>query len=530
MLRYSSRLFSGILFAIALALNLGLAQAAPTRGGTVTFALDKEPTSLVALSTVADPTIIVSTKIHDSLFNLDKDGKPRAGLAESWTVSADGKNVTLHLRKGVKWHDGEAFTSRDVAFSIKALKQFSPRGKSSLAAVEQVETPDESTAILHLSSPVPYLFISLCGFEAPMVPEHVYKDSNIPLAPNNMNPIGCGPFRLKEWKIGSHLVLERFSEYWDDGKPYLDQIVYKFISDSVGVAVALETGEADLMSSGGIPMRDTPRLAKLPHLTTDDEGIVGITAGVVRLEFNLDNPYFKNVKVRQALAHAVDKQFIKKTLASGYAVVADSILSPLLRPYHTADVEIYPFDLARANALLDEAGFPRGKNGMRFKVYHDPLPIGEINVAIGNYLKPALKKVGIDVTIRTQDLAAYLKRVYTDRDFDFINNGMNTGPDPTIGAQRLYWSKNFIKGVPFSNGSGYSNPQVDALLESAAHEIDPVKRVAQWQEIQKLVSKDLPDIPLVTMLRVLVENKRVKNAHISPAAIYDNFADVYIDE
>ncbi len=516
------------LIALSLPFAAHAASPQPVKGGTVTFALNKEPNGLVALATVADPTIIVSTKIHDSLVVMDKNGNPKPSLATSWKLSEDGKTMTFILRKGVKWHDGKDFTSADVAFSLMALKQYNPRGKGSLSALEKVDTPDAHTAVLRLSTPIPYLLTSLCGFESPIVPAHVYATGDVPTHPNNNTPVGTGPFRLKEWKTGSHIVLEAFPDYWDKGKPYLNGIVYKVIADAAGVSVALETGEADLMPSGGIPQRDTDRLLKLPHLTKDEIGIVGITAGVIRLEFNLANQYFKNPKVRQAVAHAIDKEFIKKNLASNYALVTNSILSPLLKPYYTPDVEKYPFDIAKANKLLDEAGFPKGKDGIRFSVTHDPLPIGEINVAIGNYLKPALKKIGIDVTVRTQDMAAYLKRVYTDRDFDFINNGMNTGPDPTIGAQRLYWSKNFIKGVPFSNGSGYSNPAVDALLEASARETDLGKRVDQWQQIQKLISKDLPDIPVLTALRVLVYNKRVQNVHLSPAAIYDNFADVYV--
>jgi peptide/nickel transport system substrate-binding protein len=504
--------------------------AAPRKGGSVTFALNKEPNNLVALATVADPTIIVSTKIHDSLVNLDKDGKPRPCLATSWSIAEDGKTVTFKLREGVKWHDGKDFTSKDVAFSLMALKQYNPRGKGSLSALEKVETPDAHTAVLHLSAPIPYLLTVLCGFESPIVPAHVYGNDAPSTHPNNSRPVGCGPFRLKEWKVGSHIVLEAFPDYWDKGKPYLDTIIYKVIADSAGVAVALETGEADLMPSGGIPQRDTDRLLKLPHLTKDDFGIVGITAGVIRIEFNLANKYFQNPKVRQAVAHAIDKEFIKKNLASNYAIVTDSILSPLLKPYYTDDVIKYPYDVKKSNQLLDEAGFKKDKDGIRFAVFHDPLPIGEVNIAIGNYLKPALKRVGIDVTVRSQDMAAYLKRVYTDRDFDFINNGMNTGPDPTIGAQRLYWSKNFIKGVPFSNGSGYNNQEVDSLLEAAAKETDQSKRVNQWHSIEKILSRDLPDIPLMTALRVLVYNKRVQNARISPASIYDNFAEVWVTQ
>jgi peptide/nickel transport system substrate-binding protein len=145
-----------LVVALSLGLQIENAMAAPKKGGTVTFVPGKEPTSLVAAATVADPTIIISTKIHDSLVNLDKDGNPsRPGLAESWVVSPDGKTVTFKLRKGVKWHDGQDFTSDDVAFSVLALKKYSPRGKVALANVNSVDTPDAFTAVVNLAFPRP---------------------------------------------------------------------------------------------------------------------------------------------------------------------------------------------------------------------------------------------------------------------------------------------------------------------------------------------------------------------------------------
>lgn len=153
-----------LLVALCLSSNAGkttFAYAQPTtqpvKGGSVTFGLVMEPNSLVALTTVVDPTIIVSTKIHDGLISLDKDGKPRPCLATAWNVSGDGRTVTFTLRRGVKWHDGKEFTSTDVAFSLTALKKYNPRGKTSLAALERVETPDPHTAIVYLKNPVPYL-------------------------------------------------------------------------------------------------------------------------------------------------------------------------------------------------------------------------------------------------------------------------------------------------------------------------------------------------------------------------------------
>jgi peptide/nickel transport system substrate-binding protein len=501
----------------------------PRQGGTLVFCPDNEPDTLVAVHTAADPTILLSTKIHEGLLKMDEEGNFRGSLAETWTVAPDGKSITFNLRKGVKWHDGQEFTSADAAFSIMSLKALHPRGSATFGLVEGVDTPDKYTAVLKLSGPAPYLLMALCGFESPMVPKHVYGDADFRSHPNNNAPIGTGPFKFSEWKKGSHITLERFADYWDKPKPYLDKIIFKFIPDAASRAVAFETKEVDIGGMNPVPMLEVKRLAQLPFLGIETKGYTAV-ASVHRIEFNLSNEYFKHLKVRQAIAHAVDKDFIQKNIWFGFGLVIDSPIHPYVAAFYTNDVPHYPFDPKKAEALLDEAGFPRGKDGVRFKVTHDPLPIGENFNKTAEYLKAALKKVGIEVTIRTQDMPAYLKRVYTDRDFDFINNGMNAGPDPTLGVQRLYWSKNFIKGVPFSNGSGYSNPEMDRLLEDAAREIDNAKRVELWHQMQKLASQDLPAIPILGQERVTIYNKKVKNHTISPAGIYDTYADAYMTE
>lgn len=166
---------------------------------------------------------------------------------------------------------------------------------------------------------------------------------------------------------------------------------------------------------------------------------------------------------------------ILNTVWYGFGVVSPTPISPSLARFHEPSVPAIPFDPKRAEALLDEAGFKRGPDGVRFRLVHDFLPYGDGYRRTADYLRQALSRVGVAVTIRSQDFATYIKRVYTDRDFDFTNNSMGNTFDPTVGVQRLYWSRNFKRGVPFSNGSGYRNPEVDALLEAATVETDPAK-------------------------------------------------------
>jgi peptide/nickel transport system substrate-binding protein len=200
-----------------------------------------------------------------------------------------------------------------------------------------------------------------------------------------------------------------------------------------------------------------------------------------------------------------------------------------LKRFTAADLPDYPYDPKRAEQLLDEAGFPKGGGGPRLKLVHDPLPYGEPFRRAGDFIRSSLARVGIEVTIRSQDFATYIHRVYTDRDFDFTFNSMSNLFDPTVGVQRLYWSKNFRVGVPFSNGSHYASPETDRLLEAAAVETDPVKRAQEFSAFQRQVIQDLPDITVAAVYYATIADRKVIDHTLTADGICGNLADVYVD-
>ncbi len=179
----------------------------------------------------------------------------------------------------------------------------------------------------------------------------------------------------------------------------------------------------------------------------------------------------------------------------------------------------------KAEALLDAAGLPRGPDGTRLKVFHDYMPYSETYQLLGAYTRQALANIGIGVTLRPQDVPTWFKRTYTNRDFDFMSNGVGQSFDPTVGVQRLYWSKNFKPGVPFSSGSGYSNPR---LREAAAVESDPAKRRELFRAFQVIIATDLPDINLVTGANLTIANRKVRDHTITIDGPSANFADVWL--
>ncbi|MDR5856619.1 ABC transporter substrate-binding protein [Caballeronia sp. LZ062] len=520
-------LASASLSSLALAQNAQSAQTqAPKRGGTLNMLINPEPPVLVSIFQTTGPALVASSKVLEGLLAYDFDLKPKPQLATAWKVADDGLTYTFTLRDKVKWHDGQPFTSADVAFSIELLKSVHPRGRSTFANVTRIATPDARTAVIELSKPAPYLLKALSAGESPIVPKHLYASGDPLSNPHNNAPIGTGPFRFKSWTRGANIVYERNPDYWDAGKPYIDSLVLKVIPDAAARSAAFETGALDLGGENPVPLTDLPRLTQLPQLVTETRGYRFLEP-LSEIDFNLDHPILKDLRVRQAIAHAINPQIVQKTIAYGYADISPTPITPA-SPYHDAKLAPYPFDTATAEKLLDAAGYPRKNGGPRFQLTHDFLPYGDMYRRQADYVKSALARVGIDVTVRSQDLPSFLKRVYADRQFDFTSIGVNTLFDPSVGVQRLYWSKNIRPGVPFSNAPHYSNPDVDRLLESASVEADDSKRVALFQQFQQIVYRDLPILNLVAPRMVTLANRRVRNHTVSAQGLEGNFADVFL--
>jgi len=500
--------------------------ATPTPGGSVSINIGTEPPVLVLIAHTAGAAYYISGKTTEGLLTYDENFEPQPLLATEWEVAEDGLRYAFKLREGVKWHDGTDFTAEDVAFSILALKEHHPRGRATFASVEEVNVLGPHEIELILSKPAPFLLTAFASFEAPIVPKHLYEGTNIPENPHNVAPVGTGPFTFVEWVRGSHVILKKNENYWGEDKPYLDQLIIRFIVDPAAAVAAIESGEVQV-SVANVPLTDIDRLKANPNLVVDTRP-APYSPSIARAEFNLENPYLADVKVRHAIAHAIDKDFIVNTIYLGYATRLDGPVSPDLARFYNPDVPKYEFDPAKAEALLDEAGYPRGADGFRFKLFVDPTQPSGPPKQTGEYFVQALAKVGIQVELRTQDFATFVKRIFTDRDFDIAIEGMSNLYDPTVGVQRLYWSKNFKVGLPFSNGSKYENPEVDRLLETAAVEIDPAKRLQLFNDFQRIVVEDLPTLDIVTPASITISDKRVQGLKIGAEHLWTNGADIHL--
>ena len=508
------------------------AQGSPQKGGTLVIVVQPEPPTLAAYQSTAGPVGQVATKVYEGLLEYDFQLKPSASLAQSWTVSADGKTVTFKLLPGVKFHDGQPFTSADVQFSVMdVLKKVHPRGVNTFRAVTAVDTPDAMTAVFRLSEPAPYMMMALSSYESPMLPKHVFGTGDITRHPNANLPVGTGPFKFVEWQKGQFLRFDRNPDYRKPGLPHLDRIVARFIADTGTRSAAMETQEVHMGGFNAVPPVDVKRLAALPHISVTAKGYE-MQAPILHLDFNTTKPPFDDVKVRQAVAYAMDRKFVLDNIWFGFGRPSTGPINSNFKAngLYTADVKNYnvPNGVELANKLLDEAGKKRGADGVRFEIVHDVTPYGEEWRRFGEYTQQQLGKIGIKATLRVEDVPGWLRRVYTNYDFQLTSNWIQTLADPSIGVHRLYHSGSIKPGTVFVNDSRWSSKETDELMDKANVELDAKKRAALYHELQKRVVEASPLVFMHEVDFVTVYNKKVNNFPLSPLGLYSSMDQVWL--
>jgi peptide/nickel transport system substrate-binding protein len=496
--------------AALLSIAAGPSWAEPKTGGTLQALVQPEPVTLTGAVNTAQPTSLIATNVYDGLVSYDNELKLKPQLAEKWEVSKNGQAITFHLRQGVKWHDGHPFGSADVKWSVENVwKTVHPRNKALLVNLIRVDTPDANTAIFRFSKPSLALLSTLNSWGGPILPKHLYEGTDVASNPYNNKPVGTGPFVFKEWVRGSHITLERNPNYWDKGKPYLDRIIFKVTPDAGARAVALETGEAHYAVYNPVAPNEAQRLSQSGKVIIETNGYQW-SSPVLYMDYNVDNRYLKDVRVRRAIAHAIDLEDLNKVVWYGYGKPSTSIVPSTLKKFYDGTVPRYAYDLKKAEALLDEAGFPRNAEGVRFTINNDYLPYGDDYRRTAEYLKQSLKRVGIEVTLRNQDTAAFIKRVYASRDFDTSISWNIATPDPQIGLTRTYWSGWIGQNVPWTNASGYRNAEVDRIIDQVQGAASESERIALFKKFQQITQSDLPTLPLIELHFFTVYSPRLK--------------------
>ncbi|WP_235837791.1 ABC transporter substrate-binding protein [Chitinasiproducens palmae] len=500
---------------------------AQQRGGVLTSLIYPEPGQLTTAFDTQLATGVVSTNVFDGLISYDAQGNPVPSLATSWQTSTDGKAITFHLRQGVKWHDGKSFTSADVRYSaLEVWKKVHPRGRVTFANLVDVQTPDANTAVFQFAHPSPVVMSVLNAMEAPVLPAHLYKGTDVLANPYNQKPVGTGPFVFEKWQHGDYVQLKRNPAYWDSGKPYVDSLVFRIIPDAGARAAMLESGEAQYAPHSLIALQDIERL-KGENLKVETRGYAW-SSPFLTMEVNLRHPILKNLKVRQALAHAIDREQLVKVIWFGLGKPATGPVPSSVARFYTPDVTRYAYDPAAANKLLDEAGYPRKANGVRFTLREDYMPFNNFDRS-AQFIKQNLKRVGIDVVVRAQDVAGHLRSVYGTYDYDIDIAQFSSFLDPQVGVDRILWSKAIKPGVPFANASGYTNPVVDQAIEASQIEGDGAKRVAQFHTLQQQTLRDLPILPLMELHQFTVYSPKLHGVNTTVDGAFSSLKGAWLD-
>ncbi|WP_342077008.1 ABC transporter substrate-binding protein [Yoonia sp. SS1-5] len=500
----------------------------PKPGGDLVMSLVAFPAHFINAMASGGNHMIPGAQFFASPVMTDSDGNPQPYLAESWELSDDGLSLTLNLVQNATFHDGEPLTSKDVAFSVMLVRDNHPFS-AMLGPVTSVDTPDDYTAIIRMSGPHPALMMALGPPFMPIMPAHIYDDGT-PIREHsriNENVVGSGPFKLGAVETDVQFVLERFDDFFIEGRPLLDNIIVTVDADPQTAILGVENGTIHIIPElSSVDM--IARADASDAMEIDRDGLKALGPLDWITMNNAIEPY-NDLRVRQAIAHAIDTNFIVDVLHEGLSQVGGPIHSGFSSSAPDRWVT-YEFDLEKAEALLDEAGYPRGDDGVRFRTTIDYLPgLPDSGRSIAEYVKPALKKIGIEVDIVVSPDYATWAKTMSDKTFEMSTDGVYSWGDPIIGNHRTFLSDN-IRSAPFTNTTQYQNPEVDALLNAAAVEIDEDKRNALYADFQEIVTRD---VPMVFLTETAVYMAYSKDVQGFPASVWGGaypFLDVWLSE
>jgi peptide/nickel transport system substrate-binding protein len=495
------------------AANTGQEEEQPSGGGTLVRAMTSEPAQIDPQGTPSSGLSLVMPYIFDTLVVRDVDNSVHPLLAESWQVSKDGKQVTFQLKDGVTFHDGTPFNADAVVFTFERFREVGVRSPiyGGVMQIASVEALDDLTVRFSFDAPAANFWSTLTMPYAGIIsPASVAKAEET----GDGHLVGTGPFMLDTWDPGQQIVLKRNPDYdWgppiveNQGPPYLDALVYKVIPDAMTQIAALQAGEVDVVFVNEPSHRQ--KLEKDPNIKLQD----ALMSELIYLGFNCQKPPFDEVLVRQALAHAVDKSEIVDVALGGLGEVAFSPLPPGVSAYDTALKEYeLTYDPAEAQALLEQAGFQRQADGTWER---DGEPLGGVlltsnrapNEAVATVLQSQLKAIGVPVEIQQLDSKAVMAAT-GEGQFDLLlwRYGWN---DPD--ALSIFLSSPRIGST---NRVAYGNPEVDALVEQGARELDDTQRIDDYIQAQQIILTEAPWQPLYNPVDVMAMRQRVQDAKI----------------
>ena len=494
---------------LALAVGVGLASAAwaqgqPQVGGTLVYAAGADPDSLDPANTDSNPGEAIGRMMNNFLVRFDAKLRLKPDLATSWTQSKDALTWTFKLRKGVKFHDGTPFNAEAVKYNFERFLGPEKPLKASLHTpiIKSVEVVDESTVRFNLKVPFAFFLNNLAHSATALVSPAAHQKWGKDLT---LHPVGTGPFKFVEWVRGDHITLARNDDYFE-GKPRLDQIIIKTVREDSSRVLGLEAGDYDLIVR--IPPEEVGRLRRNEKLRIDADQ----SNRALRIGINASRKPFDDVRVRQALNYAVDKESIVKNIYQGLAAVIPTMVGPLNTGY--APVKGYPYDPARAKKLLAEAGYPAGLKAALWTPKGRYLKDFELAQAV----QQQLQAVGVEVSFQSFEWAAYLSLLKKPKD-EAKHDLYLIGWSPSTGEAR--WGIFPITACSQwrptgSNDSFYCNKDVDGLLERAVAATTLKERDDLLRKAQELLVQDPSSIYLLATKETVGVSRKIRGVINSP--------------
>jgi peptide/nickel transport system substrate-binding protein len=480
----------------------------PKHGGILKVGLQADPTSLDPQKTSLTALFHVTEQIYSLLVQLNPDLTVRPDLAEKWDISPDGKTYTFSLRKGVKFHSGRLLVAADVKYTFERLvdKATASPNASVLVSVDTITAPDDSTVVITLKQADASFLTNLTSPAAVIInKDAVDKNGDLTKTAD-----GTGPFMFKEYVPNTRVVLERNPDYYEAGKPYVDGIEMTIASDDTSRTAAVKTGTVDFIEYA--PLKDIPSLKSDTSLTLAGDQNTNIRF----VGLNVTRKPFTDLKVRQAIAMAVDR---------------DAVLGPAVFGFGTPTLELFPpgywaglgtkpaaADVTKAKQLLADAGYP---NGFSTTILSWSQYSFLSNAAV--VFQDQLKQIGISADVNLEENAAFIKD-YLDNNFDLTVSGTSAYVDPND-----IYLRNFGTGQP-SNAVRYSNPKADELIAAGVATTDQAKRKQIYQQLQQLLLDDVPWINLYIANQFEAMKTYVKGyTHIPTGSNY-TLKDVWLDK
>jgi peptide/nickel transport system substrate-binding protein len=490
---------------------------------TVTMIIESSPNNLDLRQGTDAQSERVGGLIFDALVKKDEHYEMQPWLATSWE-QPDALTWVFHLRDGVRFHDGRPLEAADVVYTIESLidgavGNLVTAKSGSFATVERAEAKDRLTVVVHMKRPDAGLLFNVSDGLFGVVPRGSGKDFGL-------HPVGSGPFQFVSAVQDKEVILARDDEYWGGvpsappGRHRIERVRFEVVPDAITSALELQKGSADI-ASNVVTLDMVHALESRPNLKVES----GPGSPVVYMTFNVSDPLLKDKRVRLAVACAIDRQAIVDAIWRGQARLANTLL-PVGHWAAASDAELaqYPHDVARAQRLLEAAGFPPGKDGVRLRLTMKT-STDETTRLMAAVLQQQMRAAGIALEIRSAEFGTFYSDVTRGAFEIYALRWIGSNEDPDI-FRYAYATGSFPpKG---GNRGRYSNVRVDALLAEAAASSDRAVRKADYLEVQKILAEELPAIPLWYPNNEVVHTRRVEGIRTRGAGTFDFLREAWV--